>query len=183
MDVLTGFLGGPRSGLGGQEEVLPVVREPRSDAQLGVAVARRGVDVVDAESQQHVQRPVGVVLARASQGGAAEQRRAAEVTGPSERSPRDHLPRDRRVLARQLRRRAFLLLLLAIQARLPAPGALEVVADVEAEPAQPFGLDLDPVAVLESAEAAMVRAGRDDVAGVERVDRRDPLDAARDLVS
>src|SRR4030095_16421854 len=74
------------------------------------------------------------------------------------------------VLARQLRRGALLLLLLSVQPRLTSPGALEVVADVEAQATEPLGLDLDPVPVLEAAQAAMVRARRDDVAGLERVD-------------
>src|SRR5437870_5756364 len=92
------------------------------------------------------------------------------------------LPRRRRVLSGQLRCRALELLLLPVQTSLPAPGALEVVPYVEAQPAELLGLDLDPITVLEAAQAAMVGAGRDDVTGLERVDRGDPLDAARDLV-
>src|SRR5580765_5431393 len=92
------------------------------------------------------------------------------------------LPRSRRIFPGQLRRGALELLLLTIESGLPPPGALEIVADVEAEPPEPLGLDLDAIPVLESAEPAMIRAGRDDVTGVERVDRGDPLDAARDLV-
>src|SRR4030095_3603501 len=61
-------------------------------------------------------------------------------------------------------------------------GALEVVADVEAQPAEPFGLDLDAITVLEAAEPAVIRAGRDDVTSVERVDRGDPFDATWNLV-
>jgi len=61
------------AGLGGEEEVLAVPRHPRSDAQLGIAVARGGIDVVDAVPQQHLQRTVGLVLARARQRGGAEQ--------------------------------------------------------------------------------------------------------------
>src|SRR5438445_9814933 len=94
----------------------------------------------------------------------------------------DALLRRRRVLSGQLRCRALELLLLPVQTGLPAPGALEVVPYVEAQPAELLGLDLDPIAVLETAQAAMVGAGRDDVAGLERVDRGDPYDAARDLV-
>src|SRR5438105_6878070 len=94
----------------------------------------------------------------------------------------DALLRRRRVLSGQLRCRALELLLLPVQTSLPAPGALEVVPYVEAQPAELLGLDLDPITVLEAAQAAMVGAGRNDVAGLERVDRGDPLDAARDLV-
>ena len=45
-----------------------------------------------------------------------------------------------------------------------------------------FGLELDAVAVLEAGEAAVVGPGGEDVARLERVDARHPLDAARDLV-
>src|SRR5215467_4166999 len=86
------------------------------------------------------------------------------------------------VLSGQLRRRPFQLLFLPIEPRLTAPGALEVVADVEAQPAELLGLDLDAIAVLEPAEPAMIRAGGKNVAGIERMDRGDPLDAARNLV-
>src|SRR2546426_4253580 len=93
-----------------------------------------------------------------------------------------HLSWSGCVFPGQLRCRALELFLLPVQPGLPAPGALEVVPDVETQAAELLGLDLDPVPVLESAQAAMVRARRDDVAGVQRVDRGDPLDAARNLV-
>src|SRR5262249_36320010 len=119
---------------------------------------------------------------------AARGRRRQPPTAPG-RFSRDSacavrraLPRRRCVLPGQLRCRAFLLLLLPVQPRLAAPGALEVVADVEGQAAHPLGLDLDPVAVLEATEPPVIGAGRDDVARVERVDRGDPLDAARNLV-
>src|SRR5262249_1968114 len=92
------------------------------------------------------------------------------------------LARGGRVLPGQLWRRAFELLVLAVEPRLASPRPLEVVPHAEAQPAEPLGLDLDAVAVLEAAEPAVVGAGRDDVAGIERVDRGHPLDAARDLV-
>src|SRR5688572_21671692 len=87
-----------------------------------------------------------------------------------------------RVLARQLRRRAFEVLLLAVEPRLAAPRALQLVLDVELEPAETFRLDLDHVAVLEPGETAVVRAGREDVPGFDRMDRAHPLDAARNLM-
>src|SRR5215470_10845801 len=92
------------------------------------------------------------------------------------------LARRRRVLARDLGRGSFLSLLLTVESRLPRPRALEVIPHVEAQAAQAVGLDLDPVAVLEAAQPTVVGAGREDVARLEGVDRRDPLDAARDLV-
>src|SRR5207244_10008399 len=113
------------------------------------------------------------IRSRASAGGA--QPRDGRRRAPP-------LSRSGCVLPRQLRRGALQLLLLPIQPCLSAPGALEVVADVEVQPAQALGLDLDPIAVLEAAQPAVIRAGRDQVAGLERVDRGDPLDAARNLV-
>src|SRR5213593_4182938 len=89
VNVLTGLAGGPGSRFGREEEVLPVAGHPRSDTQLGVPVPRGGVDMVDAVPKQHVQRAVGIRLARSSQGRAAEERHTAEVAGSSERSPLD----------------------------------------------------------------------------------------------
>src|SRR5262245_20891893 len=74
-------------------------------------------------------------------------------------------------------------LLLVLQPGVTRPGALEVVAHADAQLAESFGFQLDLIAVLERAQASMIRAGRQNVAGLERVDRRHPLDAARDLVS
>ena len=48
VDVLARLARRPLAGLGRQEEVAPVTRHPRPDAQLGVAVPRGGVDVIDA---------------------------------------------------------------------------------------------------------------------------------------
>ena len=69
------------------------------------------------------------------------------------------LLRRGRVLPGQLRGGAFLAFLLAIETGFPPPGALEIVAHVEAEPAEAFRLELDLVAVLEAAEPAVVGAG------------------------
>src|SRR5688572_33343850 len=88
-----------------------------------------------------------------------------------------------RVLAGELRRRAFLVLLLAVEARLAAPRAFELVLHVELEPPQSFRFDFDHVAVLERGEAPVIGAGREDVAGLYRMDRAHPLDAARDFRS
>src|SRR5882672_3852329 len=73
-------------------------------------------------------------------------------------------------------------LLVHLQSRPPIPGALQLVLDVEGELPDAVDFELDLVAVHERVEAAMVGAGGDDVAGLQRVDRRQPLDAARDLV-
>src|SRR5204863_9080249 len=46
VDVLASLAGRPHPGLRREEEILPVARHPRADAQLGVAVPRGGADVV-----------------------------------------------------------------------------------------------------------------------------------------
>src|SRR5262249_51530645 len=90
VDVLAALLGGPRAGLRREEEILPVTRHPRCDAQLGVAVPRRRVEVVAAVRQGPPEGPAGVGLARTSQRGGAEERDAAEMAGSSEWTPLDH---------------------------------------------------------------------------------------------
>src|SRR3989442_1061118 len=99
------------------------------------------------------------------------------------------LPRRRRglmprgsVFPRQLRRRPFEPLLLPLEPSLTSPRALQVVADVQAQPAQPLRLQLDQIPVLEGAEATVVGARGKDITGLERMDGADPLDAPRNLV-
>src|SRR6266571_4851540 len=99
------------------------------------------------------------------------------------------LPRRRRglmprgsVFPRQLGRRPFELLLLPLEPSLAGPRAFQVVADVHAQPAQPLRLQLDQIPVLEGAEATVVGARGKDVAGLQRVNGADPLDAPRNLV-
>src|SRR5207245_7150635 len=90
MDVLTAFFRGARAGLRRQKEVLPVTRHPGSDAELGIAVARRRVDVVHAVAQEHLEGAVRVGLTRARESGGAEERDAAEMAGSTEWTPLDH---------------------------------------------------------------------------------------------
>ena len=90
VEILARARGGAASRLGGEEEVLAVARHPRADAKLGVAVARGGVDVVDAVPEQQLQRAVGLRLARLGERGRAEEGDRAAVPGASERSPLDH---------------------------------------------------------------------------------------------
>src|SRR4029077_13211213 len=87
-----------------------------------------------------------------------------------------------RVFPRELRRIALQPFLLALESRLPLPGALQLVLHADGEPPQPVDLELDAVAVLEGREPAVIGAGGEDVTRLQRMDRRDPLDAARDLV-
>src|SRR5207253_7650778 len=90
MHVLTALLRGARAGLRRQEEVLLVTRHPGADAELGIAVARRRVDVVHAVAQEHLEGTVRIGLTRAREGGGAEERDAAEMTGATEWTPLDH---------------------------------------------------------------------------------------------
>ena len=99
VDVLAGLAGRPHPGLRCDEEVLPVARHPRADAQLGVAVPRGGVDVVDAVPEQELERPIGVRLTGLGQRGSAEQGHRAPVAGPSERSSFEHGARGRMIQA------------------------------------------------------------------------------------
>ena len=91
VDVLAGLRSRARSGLGREEEILPVTRHPRSDAQLGVPVPRSRVDVIDAVAEQHFQRAVCLRLAGPGQRGRAEERHRALVTRPPEYPLLDHL--------------------------------------------------------------------------------------------
>src|ERR1700687_966815 len=86
-------------------------------------------------------------------------------------------PASRRVFAAQLRRDRRQLLAVTLQSRLACPGPLEIVADGYLEPPQAFDFQLHHIAVHERIEPAVVGAGRDDVAGIEMVDRGHPLDA------
>src|SRR5204862_418700 len=90
VEVLTRFGCRPAAGLRREEEVLPVACHPRRDAELGVAVPRGRVDVVDAVPEQQVERAVGVRLAGARQRGPAEEGHRAQVTRAPERSSLDH---------------------------------------------------------------------------------------------
>src|SRR5579859_2916642 len=86
------------------------------------------------------------------------------------------------VLAAELRGGAVEALLLALEARLARPGAVQVVTDSKGESTQSLGFQFDRVAILERIETPMVGASGQNVSGVERVDRRRPFDAARNLV-
>src|SRR5919106_3237597 len=74
------------------------------------------------------------------------------------------------VLAGELRGLSFQPLFLALQARLPCPRALEIVADLHAQPAQRLGFQLDEVAVLKGVQAAVIGSQRQHVAWLERMD-------------
>ena len=71
-----------------RKNCVAVLGHPRPEPQLGVAVARRGVDVVDAVAGDQLERRVGILLAdRAERGGAEDDPRAL-VPGAAERQER-----------------------------------------------------------------------------------------------
>src|SRR5258708_21575926 len=76
------------------------------------------------------------------------------------------------VLTRELRRvRALAALVLVLRPRGAGPGALEFVLHVEFQRAHLLDGEFDLVAVHERVQPAVIGAGGDDVAGLERVDR------------
>ena len=77
---------GAVAGLRRQEEAVAVARHPRADAQLGVAVRRRRVDVVDAVLEQHLEDLVGLLLPHGAERRGAEDHAGAAVAGAPERS-------------------------------------------------------------------------------------------------
>src|SRR6185369_12646227 len=79
-----------------------------------------------------------------------------------------------RVLPGQLGRQAFQLLLRTLQARFARPGALQLVAHADVQRAEALGRQLDLVSVLERRQPAVIGAGGEDVARLERVYRAHP---------
>src|SRR5260370_3308455 len=71
-------------GLGGDEETPRLAREPRRDAQLRLAVAGSGVDVIDAVAEKNFERPVGCGLRHPGERRGAEDRPAAPVARAAE---------------------------------------------------------------------------------------------------
>ena len=89
-DLLARAAVGPLAGLGRHEELPLVALQPRGDAQLGVAVAGRDVDVVDAVLEQQLQRAVGILLGDAPQRRGAEDGAGRLVSGRPEGGAFDH---------------------------------------------------------------------------------------------
>ena len=85
-----GRVAAPLAGLGGEEDLVAVVGQPRLQAVLRRAVGRRGVDVVDAPRVDRGERGVGAVLAHPAERGGAEDQPGRLVAGPAERCGRDH---------------------------------------------------------------------------------------------
>src|SRR3954469_19820394 len=89
-DLLVGSSAGPLAGLGRQEVLVAVRLHPRTQPELGLAVAGGGVEVVDAVAADQLHRLVGLVLADLAQRGGSEDDPGAVVAGPAERCVRDH---------------------------------------------------------------------------------------------
>src|SRR5215467_6159999 len=78
--------------------------------------------------------------------------------------------------------RAFCSALLVLQASDACPSALQIIAHCDVQRAAALTGELDVVAVHERIEPSMVGAGCENVAGVQRVNRGDPFNAARNLM-
>src|SRR3977135_2452866 len=81
MQLLTRFALGPGVGLGRQEEAAGLALQPGTDPQLGVAVTRGGIDVIDAMPKKHLERAVRSRLGDLRERGGAEDRAGAGVSG------------------------------------------------------------------------------------------------------
>ena len=87
-----------------------------------------------------------------------------------------------RILPGQLLRESLQTFFLPLQPGFPCPGALEIVADLHVQAAERFGFELDQITVLKWVQAAVIGATSQNVARFERVDRRNPFDAAGNLM-
>ena len=61
-NLLAGRCVRPLAGLGREEETVTVLAKPGREPELRLAVARRGVDVIDPVLEQELERVVGLVL-------------------------------------------------------------------------------------------------------------------------
>ncbi len=87
----SGLISRAVTGLGGEEELVPVGRQPRCQSKLRVAVGGRGVEVVDPELEQDVQKRVGALLRHPPERCRAEDDSAGGVPGPAELRSLDHV--------------------------------------------------------------------------------------------
>ena len=93
MDLVTRRGAVALSGLRRQEEAVAVLREPRRESQLRLAVRRGSVDVVDVVLEQQLERAVRLRLRDRAQRRGAEERSRALVARAAERRSFDHAPR------------------------------------------------------------------------------------------
>ena len=73
-----------------EKEAPRITLQPGREPQLGVAVRGGRIDVVDAVLEQHRKRRIRLGLGERAEGGRAEDRARALMTGCSERRLRDH---------------------------------------------------------------------------------------------
>src|SRR5262249_53610872 len=90
MNPVTRVLVEALAGLGSEEEILAMLCHPWANAQFGVPIAGRNVDMIDAIFEEDVEHTVRLCL-----GGAAERRRpkerdCAHMSGASKRSFLNH---------------------------------------------------------------------------------------------
>src|SRR5438128_1205863 len=90
VQLLTGSFRRPRPGLGGEKVTTRLALEPGSDAQLRIAVARRGVDVIDTMLCEDLERSVGDRLCNSRQGCCPKDGATALMPGPPELGVGDH---------------------------------------------------------------------------------------------
>jgi hypothetical protein len=75
-----------------EEEAAGVALQPGRDPQLGVAVGRGRVEVVDAVLEQQLQRPLGLLVRDRAERRSAEDDARAVVTRAPEGCGVDHTP-------------------------------------------------------------------------------------------
>src|SRR5271170_6856615 len=78
------------AGFGGEKKTLTMFAHPRTDAQFRLAVRRRGVDMIDAVFEQHLEHAIGLVLLHPAERGGAEDNARTLMTGFSEWARLDH---------------------------------------------------------------------------------------------
>src|ERR671919_588950 len=83
------------------------------------------------------------------------------------------------VLAGKLRSVSFQPVLLSLEPRLSRPRALEIVADLDMQPAERLGFELDDTAVLERIQAVVFGPMAQHVPRLVGVDQAAPFKAAK----
>src|SRR5690349_6501014 len=87
-----------------------------------------------------------------------------------------------RVLTGKLRCESFQPLFLPLQPSLASPSPFQIVTYLDVQATQRFGFELDQIAVLERIQTAMIGSTGEHITRLERVNRADPLDTARNFM-
>src|SRR5438270_1238673 len=77
------------AGLGGNEESIRIALQPWRQAQLGVAIARGHVEMVDLVREQHVERPICDIVRDTSERRTTEDDARALMTRTTKRKERN----------------------------------------------------------------------------------------------